>query len=101
MVFIEEDGKKKEYEIILPPLEDLPKDNYSNHAVITHTANEFTFYFGRVEAPINTEQLPKGDKIELPIASKIVMTPNAAKGFLDAFNGNWDRFEKRYMKKKK
>lgn len=98
---IDKDGKERKLKMELPKLDKIPRDKYANHIVINHNENEFNFFFARINPPISASQIPIGDIIEIPIVAKIVMTPLIAKAFLEAFNKNWEQFEKTYKKKDK
>lgn len=100
-ILIDENNKERRWKFELPKLDSLPPDVYSNHVVINHNPNEFNFLFMRVNPLITENQYPVGEKMEIPVVAKIVMHPSAVRGFLDAFNKNWEIFEKSYKKKGK
>ncbi|MBI9053831.1 MAG: DUF3467 domain-containing protein [Bacteroidales bacterium] len=64
--------------------EDVAQGTYSNLAVITHSSAEFVLDFVRV--------MPGVPKAE--VKSRIILTPEHAKRFLNALQDNVEKYEK-------
>ena len=64
--------------------EDIAQGTYSNLAVITHSSAEFILDFVRV--------MPGVPKAE--VKSRIILTPEHAKRFLNALQDNVEKYEK-------
>lgn len=95
----DENGKITTKTFVLPTLDKLPQDIYSNQVVIHHTHNEFTLLFLRVQPPIKESQFPEGESIETPVVAKIVMTPAIIELFINSLTENFEKFKKSYIKK--
>ncbi|MFO7828541.1 MAG: DUF3467 domain-containing protein [Bacteroidales bacterium] len=81
-----EDDKKQQRkgQINIDLKEDVAQGVYSNLAVITHSSAEFVLDFVRV--------MPGVPKAE--VKSRIILTPEHAKRFLNALKDNVEKFEK-------
>ena len=81
-----EDEKKQQPkgQINIDLKEDVAQGTYSNLAVITHSSAEFVLDFVRV--------MPGVPKAE--VKSRIILTPEHAKRFLNALQDNVEKFEK-------
>ena len=81
---MEEDNKQKKGQINIDLKEDIAQGIYSNLAVITHSSAEFVLDFVRV--------MPGVPKAE--VKSRIILTPEHAKRFLNALKDNVEKYEK-------
>lgn len=81
---MEDEKKQKKGQINIDLKEDIAQGIYSNLAVITHSSAEFVLDFVRV--------MPGVPKAE--VKSRIILTPEHAKRFLNALQDNVDKFEK-------
>ena len=81
-----EDEKKQQQKghINIDLKEDVAQGVYSNLAVITHSSAEFVLDFVRV--------MPGVPKAE--VKSRIILTPEHAKRFLNALQDNVEKYEK-------
>jgi len=81
-----EDEKKQapKGQINIDLKEDIAQGIYSNLAVITHSSAEFVLDFVRVMPGI-----PKAE-----VKSRIILTPEHAKRFLNALQDNVEKYEK-------
>ena len=81
-----EDGKKQQQkgQINIDLKEDVAQGIYSNLAVITHSSSEFVLDFVRV--------MPGVPQAE--VKSRIILTPEHAKRFLNALQDNVEKYEK-------
>ena len=69
--------------------EEVAQGTYSNLAVITHSASEFVVDFVRIMPGI-----PKAQ-----VKSRIILTPEHAKRFLNALQDNISKFESIHLPK--
>ncbi len=81
---MEDEKKQKKGQINIDLKEDIAQGIYSNLAVITHSSAEFVLDFVRV--------MPGVPKAE--VKSRIILTPEHAKRFLNALQDNVEKFEK-------
>jgi len=81
---MEDEKKHKKGQINIDLKEDIAQGIYSNLAVITHSSAEFVLDFVRV--------MPGVPKAE--VKSRIILTPEHAKRFLNALQDNVEKFEK-------
>ncbi len=87
----------RQYKLVLPPIEKMPPDIYSNHMVVSHGPHEFTLYFSRMEAPTSMHQLPQeSDIIELPVYAKIIIPLTLMRSVIRALQQNLETCEKHY-----
>lgn len=81
---MEDEKKQRKGQINIDLKEDVAQGVYSNLAVITHSSAEFVLDFVRV--------MPGVPKAE--VKSRIILTPEHAKRFLNALKDNVEKFEK-------
>ncbi len=79
-------GPQKQHQINIELGEKEAEGIYSNLAIISHSPAEFIFDFTRILPGV-----PKGR-----ILSRIIMTPQHAKMFLNAMNENMAKYEQQY-----
>ncbi len=78
------DEMKKPFEIELPP--DKAEGTYSNMVVISHSASEIIIDFARIMPGV-----PKAR-----VQSRIIMTPQHAKGLLKTLEENLKKYEAQF-----
>ncbi len=78
-----EDDKRPKGQINIDLKEDIAQGIYSNLAIITHSSAEFVLDFVRV--------MPGVPKAE--VKSRIILTPEHAKRFMNALKDNISKFE--------
>ncbi len=81
---MDDNNKKNKGQINIDLKEDVAQGIYSNLAVITHSHAEFVIDFVRV-----MPGMPKAD-----VKSRIILTPEHAKRFMQALQENLDKYEK-------
>ncbi len=81
---MEDEKKQMKGQINIDLKEDIAQGIYSNLAVITHSSAEFVLDFVRV--------MPGVPKAE--VKSRIILTPEHAKRFLNALQDNVEKYEK-------
>jgi hypothetical protein len=92
VIFEDEKGEIVKMPFELPPFEDIPKEVYSNMAIVNHSKHEFTLYFSRVETPVTKNQIPKKGSYILPIVAKIVVPPSLIKSLFKALEKNYKTY---------
>src|SRR3989339_1697899 len=86
-----EDDKRPKGQINIDLKEDIAQGIYSNLAIITHSSAEFVLDFVRV--------MPGVPKAE--VKSRIILTPEHAKRFMNALKDNISKFESMHGQIKK
>ncbi|MDA3952192.1 MAG: DUF3467 domain-containing protein [Bacteroidales bacterium] len=81
---MDDNKKQQKGQINIDLKEDIAQGVYSNLAVITHSSSEFVLDFVRV--------MPGVPKAE--VKSRIILTPEHAKRFLNALQDNVEKYEK-------
>jgi hypothetical protein len=94
-----------------PPLQFIVDSSttgrFSNFIHIQHEAENFSISFFEVQRPLimGESEIERKKAIEVietvpaVCVSRIIVTPSSFKGFLGAMQLNWEKYERKYIKK--